>query len=200
MEGMRMTDHGQLAERGRALEEEYFRRKDRELIEKMRQAAAAEQALGEMGRKTGLDDLVLLKELQDLGFTPETVSLLPVVPVLEMAWAESEITPAERTLIVKFARSRGVAEHSAADEQLTQWMASRPDEAVFRGAGRLIAAILSSGSSQVAGPLTADGLVDYCEQIAAASGGILGLRLGSISSEERALLSRIASDLKARQG
>ena len=194
-----MTDHDSLAERGRAIEEEYFRRKDRELVEKIRQAAAAEAARGEMSRAIGLQDPALLKELQDLGFTPETVVLLPVVPLLEMASAENEITPAERHLIVTFARSRGVAEHTAADAQLTEWMSSRPDEAVFRGAGRLIAAMLSSGGGQSSGLLTTDDLVAYCEEIASASGGLLGTRLGSISPEEKALLTRIASDLKARR-
>jgi hypothetical protein len=194
-----MTEHDGLAERGRAIEEEYFRRRDRELIEKMRQATAAEAARGEMGRATGLQDPALLKELQDLGFTPETVILLPVVPVLEMAWAENEITPAERHLIVTFARSRGIAEHTPADAQLTQWMTHRPDGAVFRGAGRLITAMLSSGASGPGGTFSTDDLVAYCEQIASASGGLLGTRLGSISTEEKALLARIASDLKARK-
>lgn len=194
-----MSDQDSLATRGRALEEEYFRKRDRDLIEKMRQAAAAEQARGELGRKTGLEDPALLKELQELGFTPETVILLPVLPVLEMAWAEGGISPAERSLIVKFARSRGIAEHSAADDQLMQWMASRPDGVVFRGAARLVAAMLASGSTQEGGSLTPDDLVAYCEEIAAASGGIFGLRMGSISPEEKALLARIATDLKARQ-
>jgi hypothetical protein len=194
-----MTEHDGLAERGRAIEEEYFRRRDRELVEKMRQASATEAARGEMAQATGLQDPALLKELQDLGFTPETVILLPVVPVLEMAWAENDITPAERRLIVTFARSRGVVEHTAADEQLTQWMTGRPDAAVFRGAGRLIAAMLSSGSSQPGGPLTAADLVAYCEEIAHASGGLLGTRLASISAEEKALLARIASELGARR-
>lgn len=192
-----MTDHDGLAARGRALEEEYFRKKDRELIERMRQAAAAEQARGEMGRKTGLQDPASLRELQELGFTPETVILLPVVPLLEMAWAEGDITPAERSLLVKLARRRGVEESSPADAQLMEWIASRPDAMVFERARRLIAAMLSSDVEQPA--LTPDDLVAHCEQIAAASGGILGSRLGSISSEEKVLLSRIASDLKARQ-
>jgi len=194
-----MTDHDALAERGRALEDEYFRRRDRELIEKMRQAAAAEHARGEMGQKTGLHDPALLKELQNLGFTPDTVMLLPLVPLLEMAWAEGGITAAERDLTVRLARSRGVVADSVADRQLTQWMATRPDPSVFARAGRLTAAMLASGSDQATSGLTADELVAYCERIAAASGGILGLRLGSVSAEEKSLLSRIASDLKARR-
>jgi len=194
-----MTDHDALAERGRALEDEYFRRRDRELIEKMRQAAAAEHARSEMGQKTGLHDPALLKELQNLGFTPDTVMLLPLVPLLEMAWAEGGITAAERDLTVRLARSRGVVADSVADRQLTQWMATRPDPSVFARAGRLTAAMLASGSDQATSGLTADELVAYCERIAAASGGILGLRLGSVSAEEKSLLSRIASDLKARR-
>lgn len=194
-----MTEHDSLAERGRAIEEEYFRRKDRELVEKMRQDKAAEAARGEMSVATGLHDPAMVKELQDLGFTPETVILLPLVPVLEMAWAEHEITSAERHLLVTFARSRGVAEHTIADAQLTQWMTSRPEEAVFRGAGRLIAAMIASGVSHPGGRLTAGDLVAYCEEIASASGGLLGTRLGSMSPEEKALLARIASDLEARK-
>ena len=71
------------AKRGRALEDEYFWKKDREMIEKFRQAAAAEEARKDLGRKAGLDDPELLQELQDLGFTPETVGLLPLVPIVQ---------------------------------------------------------------------------------------------------------------------
>jgi hypothetical protein len=191
-----MPDHDAFAERGRALEEDYFRKKDRELIEKIRQTAVAEQVRKDLGEKTGLDDPALRQELQDLGFTPDTVGLLPLVPVIQMAWAEGGITSAERELILRLAKSRGVEVGSPAGRQLTEWLTSRPDEAVFTRARRLIRAMLDSGSAQ-AGDLNADSLVKYCEDIASASGGILGI--GRISAEERALLSSIAEDLKARR-
>ena len=190
-----MPDHDAFGERGRSLEEDYFRKKDRELIEKMRRAAAAEQVRQDLGRKTGLDDPELLQELHDLGFTPDTVNLVPLIPVIQMAWAESGITKAERELILRLARSRGVDVGSAADRQLAEWMTDRPAEALFARAGRLIRAMLDSGSTP--GDLTADDLVKYCEDVASASGGILGI--GRISAEERALLSSIAADLKARR-
>jgi hypothetical protein len=192
-----MTDHDVFAERGRALEEEYFRKKDRELVEKLRRAAAADQAREELSRQTGLSDPSVLAELQELGFTADTVILLPLVPVLELAWAEGGITPAERQMLVSLARSRGIAEGSPADRQLDAWMETRPGPDVFARAGRLISALLSSGSG-VAQGLTADRLVSYCEQIASASGGLLGLPIRAISMEERNLLTRIASDLKTR--
>jgi hypothetical protein len=193
-----MSDHDAFAERGRALEEEYFRKKDRELVEKLRRAAAADQARGELSKQTGISDPAMLAELQELGFRADTVILLPLMPVLELAWAEGGITPAERQMLVSVARSRGVTEGSAADAQLEAWMAERPAPEVFAKAARLISALLSSGSG-VAQGLTADQLVHYCEQIASASGGLLGLPIRAISMEERNLLTRIASDLKGRR-
>jgi hypothetical protein len=191
-----MSDHDGVAKRGRALEEDYFRKRDLELIEKIRKAGAAEQVRKDLGRQAGLDDPQLLQELQDLGFTPETVGLLPLVPIIQIAWAEGGITKAERELILRLARSRGVEVGSAADQQLTEWMTNRPAEDVFVRARRLIRAMLDSGSAPTA-DLNAHDLVKYCEEIASASGGILGI--GRISAEERALLSSIAADLNARR-
>ena len=85
-----------------------------------------------MSTKTGLSDPALLEDLEALGFTPDTISVLPLVPIVEMAWAEGGITPAERTLLVKFARERGIAEGSAADRQLSDWMARQPSTEVLR--------------------------------------------------------------------
>jgi hypothetical protein len=191
-----MPDHDAFAKRGRALEEDYFRKKDRELIEKIRQAAATERARKDLGQKAGLDDPQLVQELQDLGFTPETVGLLPLVPIIQMAWAEGGIAKSERELILRLARSRGIEVGSAADRQLTEWMTNQPAEAVFTRAKRLIRAMLDSGAVRSV-DLNADDLVKYCEEIASASGGILGI--GRISAEERALLSSIAADLNARR-
>ena len=190
-----MTEHEFLDDRRRALEEDHFRRKDRELIEKMRQAAAAERARNEMSAKTGLTDPELVRELQELGFTPDTLSVLPFVPIVQMAWAEGGITPAERTLLVQLARARNIAEGSDADRLLNDWMARRPSSDVFSRATRLIRAMLESGTPD-AESLSADDLIKYCELIAAASGGILGI--GSVSADERATLARIAAELKAR--
>jgi hypothetical protein len=191
-----MSDGEFLDDRRRASEEDYFRRKDKELVEKMRQAALAEKTKSEMTAKTGLSDPALIEELQALGFTPDTLSVLPLVPIVEMAWAEGGITPAERQLLIALARERGLAEGSPADRLLADWMTTRPRPDVFSRATRLIRAMLEtetvSGSS-----LSADDLIKYCESIAAASGGILGI--GKVSAEERETLARIAAELKGRR-
>jgi hypothetical protein len=183
------------AKRQRVSEEDYFRKKDRELVEKIRQAAAADQARRELGAKTGLTDPGLLRELYELGFTPETVALLPLVPVVQMAWAEGGVTPAERQLVVKLARKRGIDEGSLADGLLSDWLTRRPSQDVFTRATRLIGAMLET-SADAATTVSADDLIKAAEEIAGASGGLLGI--GRISGEERAILKEIQTALKAR--
>ena len=189
-----MADANPLGERGHALEEEYFRRRDRELIERLRAAAAADEAWRQMGTLTGLQDADV-KELASLGFAPDTVLLLPLVPLMQVAWADSSVSPEEQKLIVEIARARGIAEGSAADAQLSRWLSAPPSPTVFAGASRLIGAMLDV-SGRVGQGLTADDLVAQCEEVANASGGFLGIK--KISAEERALLTKISQDLKKR--
>lgn len=179
----------------RDLEEEYFRKQDQELIERMRKAAAAEEARRAIGAQSGITDPALVGEIEQLGFTADTVGLLPLVPILQVAWAEGGVSPEERKLILDLARARGVADGSAADRQLAEWLAHRPPQDVFARAGRLIGAMLAAHSDEP-GALTADDLVKQAESIAAASGGIFGLN--KISKEERAAIAQIEAALRSR--
>jgi hypothetical protein len=177
----------------RAREEEHFRKKDRELIEKLRQADAAAKARRALEQETGVHDPDLLSELDQLGFTPATIALLPLVPVLQVAWANDGVSRAERTLVLNLARTRGIAAGSAADIQLSHWLEHRPSEDTFHKANRLIAAIVDSphdGNLH----LTASELVEQCDRIAHASGGIFGI--GRVSAQERAALEEIASAVR----
>ena len=182
------------SKRQRVAEEDYFRKKDRELVEKMRQAAAADQTRRDLGAKTGLKDPELLRELQVLGFTPDTVALLPLVPVVQMAWAEGGVTPAERRLLVDLARKRGIAAGDPADQLLSDWLTRRPAQEVFTRATRLIGAMLATSSES--SDLNADDVIHAAESIASASGGLLGI--GRVSAEERAILSEIQSTFKTK--
>ena len=178
----------------RKREEEYFRQRDRELIERMRQTAVASQARQELESATGIHDASLIEELQALGFTPQTIALLPLVPVVQVAWAEGGVSGAERTMILNLARSRGITDGSPAERQLTEWLDQRPSDDTFRKASRLIGAMLDTPSAGMT--VNADDLLSYCEQIAAASGGIFGI--GKVSAEERTALEQIARQLKKR--
>jgi len=188
-----MTDKDAFAEREHILEEDYFRRKEKELIEKLRRNAQAEAERRRLGQEAGLADEDVLRDLQDLGYRPETVMLLFLVPLIQTAWAEGKVSDKERTLIVQAARSRGIAAGSAADALLNQWLRERPSEAMFERTLRIIRAILQGRSPEERAASERD-LLSLCTAIAAASGGLVGF--GAVSEEERRTLAHIAEELE----
>jgi hypothetical protein len=188
-----VTDRDAFAERGRSLEEEYFHRKEREVIDKMRVRAAAEEQRRRLGEKAGVADEEVLKDLQDLGYTPETVTLLHLVPLIQMAWAEGGVSEKERELIVKAARSRGIAEGTPSDQQLNMWLSNRPSDELFEKTLRAIRTILQAQPAEAREASEKD-LLSLATAIAAASGGIVGFR--AVSDEERQILAHISDELK----
>jgi hypothetical protein len=189
-----VTERDAFADRGRGLEEEYFRKREQELIEKLRRRAAAEAELHRLGEQSGVADEEILR---DLGYTPETVMLLHLVPLVQMAWAEGGVSDRERALIVEAARARGVEPGSPADRQLAEWLTSRPSERLFERTLRAIRAFLEARPAEEREASRRE-LLSYSTAIASASGGVLGF--GAVSAEERALLARISSELERTHG
>jgi hypothetical protein len=175
------------------LEEEYFHRKEKEVIEKMRLRAAAEEQRQRLGQETGVADSEVLRDLQELGYTPETVMLLHLVPLIQTAWAEGGVSEKERDLIVKAARSRGINAGSPADQQLDLWLARRPSDELFEKTLRAIRTILQAQPADARSASEKD-LLSLATAIAGASGGIVGFR--SVSDEERQILAHISEELK----
>lgn len=188
-----MTDKDAFAERGRSLEEEYFHRKERELIEKMRVRAAADEQRRRLGQETGVADDDVLRDLQDLGYTPETVMLLHLVPLIQTAWAEGGVSQKERDLIAKAARARGIKAGSPADQQLEMWLSRRPSDELFEKTLRAIRAILQAQPADARAASEKD-LLSLATTIATASGGIVGF--GAVSEDERQILAHISEELK----
>jgi hypothetical protein len=188
-----VTDRDAFAERGRSLEEEYFHRKEREVIEKMRRNAAAQEERRRLGEQAGVGDEDVLRDLQDLGYTSETVMLLHLVPLIQTAWAEGGVSAKERDLIVKAARSRGVAEGSAADAQLQRWLTEKPSDQLFETTLRAIRTILEAQPPE-ARATSERNLLSLATAIAAASGGIVGFR--AVSEEERQILAHLSEELE----
>ena len=188
-----MADKDAFAEREHLLEEDYFRRKEKELIDKMRVRAAAEEQRRRMGQQTGVADEEVLRDLQDLGYTPETVMLLYLVPIIQTAWAEGGVTTKERDLIVKAARSRGITAGTPCDQQLKTWLMNRPSDELFERSLRAIRTILAAQPADARTAAEHD-LMSLATAIANASGGIVGFL--AVSAEERQILTHISDELK----
>lgn len=187
-----VADKDAFKERGRGLEEEYFHRKEQELIAKMREKAAAEAARQKLGEHTGVADDQILADLQELGYTPETITLLHLVPLVQMAWAGGNVSMRERDLIIEAARARGIETGTPADDQLQGWLTTRPSEALFTTTLRAIAAMLASRPEEEREAGKRD-LLSYLTSIASASGGVMGF--GAVSDQERQVLERVTGEL-----
>ena len=191
-----MPERDAFADRGRGLEEEYFRKREAELVEKLRQRHAADATRQQLSEQAGVADTEILQDLQELGYTPETVSLLYLVPLVEVAWAEGGVSDRERELIVEAARARGIEAGSTADALLTEWLTTEPSEQVFERNLRVIRAILAARPEAEREASRSD-LLSTATAVAEASGGVLGFR--AVSPEERALLARISRELESKQ-
>jgi hypothetical protein len=188
-----VADKDALAGRGRSLEDEYFYRREQELIQKLRQRGEEEASRRRLAEKTGIADKEILEDLQALGYEPDTLMLLHLVPLVQMAWAEGSVSDRERELIVQAARTHGVDAGSNADRMLAGWLSERPSEAFFAKTLRAVAAILNVQPPEEREASQRD-LLSYCSAIASASGGVLGF--GKVSEDERRMLARIMSELE----
>lgn len=188
-----MPDKDIFAEREHWLEEEYFRKKNQELIEKIRLRQQKEAEREHMGEALGVTDQDLLSALQDLGYTEETIKLLHLIPLVQVAWSEGGVADSERELILKVARSRGVEPGGAADLQLSKWLDEKPPEQFFENTLHAIGLIFATLPPEQRAASSQD-LISYCAQIAAAvSGGFFGR--GKITDEERATIAHIAAEI-----
>ena len=192
---MSIDNRDSLSDRRRANEDEYFRKRDQELVERARLLAKDQAALQLLAEAAGEHDEHILRDLQRLGYTAETVILLHIVPLIEVAFADGVASEPERAAIIKAARARGVEPGSQADRQLVQWLALPPSTVQYDGTLHVLGALLQKRSPDERAVATRD-LMDSCAAIAAASGGVLGFR--NISDKERRVVDRILYELERK--
>ena len=182
-----------LADRRRASEDDYFRKRDNQLIEEARQRAERDAARRRMSERVGTADDAILRNLEALGLSEETVPLIHVVPLVHMAWSEGTVSPRVPQHIIEVAREHGIEESSEADRYLGDWLRNKPPVALFDGALLAIRTVLEQTTATERDRYTQK-LLERCTAIAAASGGMLGL--GKISGSERDVLDHIRDALE----
>ena len=175
-----------LRDRGRSLEDEFFRREDQRLIERLSQLRGAEATLEALGKASGITNPAVLEKLMELGVRPETVAALSIVPLVEVAWADGALDAKERRAIVERA---GVARDSTAGALLETWLDRRPDPKLLTAWTHLIQAMSEQLGPDEAARLKT-GLLERARAVAAATGGFLGVG-SKISAPEAAMLDKL---------
>ena len=130
-------------ERERSLEEEYFRKHNAKLIEKLRERGKVEEIVEALAVKLQIDDPALLRRIMALGVTLDTGAAFLLAPLVQVAWAEGAVTDREREKVLRIATERGVDTTSPAYTQLQEWLRTRPEYAIFDAAVEAIKTGLS---------------------------------------------------------
>ena len=187
-------------ERERALEAAYFHNQDAKLIEKLRESARLEEIAVALAEKLQVDNPELLRRVMDLGVTLDTAPAFLLAPLVQVAWAEGEVTEQEHKTVLRLASTRGVEESSPAHVQLLAWLRARPADALFDTATEVIKvglSVLPPGEREE----RIKRIVQACHEVAEASGGLarlLGLGSG-VSGEEESLLDTITATLRGHR-
>lgn len=176
--------------RARSKEEEYFLKAEAELLEKVRARAAREAELRAMGEHHGVEDPEILKAFAEAGYDRETVRILHLVPILQIAWVDGEVSKAEREEILRLAAARGVAEGSPAYARLLSWLDAPPSPEFFERTMTILARLIEVFPEEKEAALQGE-IMTSALKVASASGGFLGLG-GKVSADEKALLAHFA--------
>jgi tellurite resistance protein len=179
-----------LGERGKALEDDFFRRQDAALLERRRGEAARTTARAALAAASRITDDALLDELVAMGITVDTLVALSLVPLAEVAWADGRLDAAEKRAVLEAARKAGLEPGSTGHRLVESCLAERPP-AALRGLWRHYI-------ESVCAALPADGraglkheLMRQARTVAEAAGGFKVL-LSKVSAHEQALLEEIA--------
>lgn len=175
-------------------EDDYFRKIDQENIEKLRrerqlEALRREERAGIAAALHTTEEVA--QEALELGFDKETAALLPLIPLLAVAWADGKITTAEDEAVTEIAINRGIALNSPAYQFLKDLLATRPSELFFERTTRVIVHLVQADAAS----WVKKSLPELCIEVAEASGGFFGLG-NKVSPEERVLIEELAEQLK----
>jgi hypothetical protein len=177
-----------LEDRGRALENQFFDKENKEKLAAMKSKLDSQSSREELRKASGMSDDAVLDKLVALGLKANTIAALSLVPLIAVAWADGTIQDNERTAILQGAHGKGLEQGTDGYELLTTWLAKKPSEDLFSAWESYIKALASQLNDEQ-NRLLKNQIVGFAKMVAAAAGGILGF--GKVSGAEEKILDKI---------
>ncbi len=180
-----------LDDRRRALEDSFFRKRNDELLDKLRKQIILEAKRHELAIVSGIRDQHVLDRFIRLDFKPQTVAALALVPMIRVAWADGKLEDHERDAITKAAVEAGLEPTNPSYHWLITWLESPPDDELVTAWTEYVQALRATLNQDDCEELC-HGLIDRAREVAESAGSLLGLT-NPISKKEQSLLD----DMKA---
>jgi hypothetical protein len=114
-------------QRGAYLEEEYFRKKEFALLEKLKAVFQKKVDKEAIRKATGVTNEQLLDRLVDLQLNGEMMGAFELYPLVEIAWADGDLSESEARSVLAAGEKRGVAPGSRAHRMLEERLHKGPE-------------------------------------------------------------------------
>jgi hypothetical protein len=177
-------------DRKRILEEEFFQKQERSLLERMRTEHATQTAREALSHASGVTDTAVLDRLIGLGLQAATLAAMGLVPLVAVAWADGALDARERQAVVSALETAGFTPDSPAGQLLQSWLTSAPPASLLEAWKAYMAALCPQLSTADRISLR-DRMLARARAVAEASGGFLGLG-AKVSPAEEAMLRTLA--------
>ncbi|HUT13994.1 MAG TPA: hypothetical protein VMY37_02470 [Thermoguttaceae bacterium] len=177
----------------RALEEQFFHERDRELLQALREKTAAKERKQALAEASGITDEDLLGQLDKLNLGPETLAALSLVPLIAVAWADGKMDAKERQAVLAAAEQKDIQADHPGHQLLEGWLQRPPDKKLLKVWKDYVAALGETLSESARSALKQD-LLGRARAVAEAAGGMLGLG-SKVSKSEQAVLAELEEAL-----
>src|SRR5262245_31534581 len=89
-------------------EEAFFKERDRQLMDKMRNEISAFEEKKKLAHVSGVVEERVLAHLVQAGVRAETLAAVTLAPLVEVAWCDGNVSPEERDAILNAAADQGI--------------------------------------------------------------------------------------------
>lgn len=179
---------GSFGDRRRALEESFFRKSDKELVEKLKADLAKKERKQALAAASGIEDDSVLESLLSVNVGSETLACVSLVPLIQVAWADGQVQKEEREAILAAAAGFGIHPNDPSHDLLESWLLNRPGDELYAAWKDYVSALSASLPESEREKLKSD-VLGRAHNVAASAGGILGI--GNISKREKEVLAEL---------
>lgn len=176
-------------DRRKALEEQFFQKHDKELVQKLKDTADKAASKEELKQLTGITNEQVLDALGELKMGGAATLVMSLYPIIHVAWADGSITAAERKVVLDLARTIGLEADSPAHEYLSKWLSEKPELSWHSLWAEYVKALVAQMKPDDKLMLK-NTVLGRARLVAEASGGFLGLAF-RVSSAEKACLDEM---------
>ena len=175
-----------LQDRGRALENLFFKNRDQQLLDAMREKMQSAEGRTELKSSSGIDDDSVIDALIAVGVNAETIATVGLIPLVAVAWADNKMEASEAEAVLQAAAQSGIAAETASYQLVEGWLSEQPGDELMESWRQYVSA-LRTELSEIQLTAMKSAIVSRATGVAEAAGGFLGMG-NKISDVERQVL------------